>query len=345
MNLSEPSQFPVSVLIRVRNEERALRGLLECLRMQKLDRPFEVVVIDNESEDESAKVARRMGARVFTLPRSLFTYGRAINSGVRLCRGDLIALLSAHSWPQGEDWLSRMVECVEEGGVAAAYCRQLADDKICRQEKTRFKMFAEHNYKLDKETLLRRCSSGEDVCDICCFANSAAIFRREVVLDFPFRDLPSGEDRAFVLDCVLAGHSIAYLSSASVTYQQPASFRNFYRIGWACNVSGHLIRELGSHAIGSDLRKSELGRRAVRLLCKPLATIGWTLDTLLRDKPHLGRATQFAIMSYAMSLGGIVGELTWNRYRNTTCCDSSVLLIAGKSMNIVAPANVTTSPI
>ncbi|HEV2992415.1 MAG TPA: glycosyltransferase family 2 protein [Candidatus Angelobacter sp.] len=336
MNLSERTQSLVSVLIRVRNEEHALRRLLECLRHQKLDRPFEVVVIDNESDDESAGVARTMGARVFTFPRSLFGYGRAINVGVKLCRGDLIVLLSAHSWPQGDDWLSRMVNCIEEGNVAAAYCRQITDGKVCRQEKRRFNVFAEHNYRLDAETLVERCKSGEDVYEVCCFSNAAAIFRREVVLRFPFRDLPFAEDRAFVLDCVMAGNSIAYLSTASVAYRQPASFQNFYRIGWACNISKQLIRELGSEAIGTDLRKSELGRKVVRLLCKPLEIIGRTMEALLRDRSQLGRATRYATISCAMSLGCIVGELAWHRYRKTTSCDSFIVLIAEKSI-IVSP--------
>src|SRR5947209_20617800 len=105
MNLSEPTQSEptqslVSVLIRVLNEEHALRRLFECLRIQKLERPFEVVVIDNESDDGSAKVARAMGARVFTFPRSLFGYGREINVGAILCSVDLIVLLSAHSCSQ-----------------------------------------------------------------------------------------------------------------------------------------------------------------------------------------------------------------------------------------------------
>src|SRR5947209_18637126 len=109
MNLSEPTQSEptqslVSVLIRVLNEEHALRHLFECLRIQKLHRPFEVVVIDNESDDGSAKVARAMGARGFTLSRSLFGYGRAINVGVTQCRGDLSVLLSSQSWPQGDGW-------------------------------------------------------------------------------------------------------------------------------------------------------------------------------------------------------------------------------------------------
>jgi len=343
MNLSEPSQSLVSVLVRVLNEEHALRRLFECLRLQKLDRPFEVVVIDNESDDGSAKVARAMGARVFTFPRSLFGYGRAINVGAKLCRGDLIVLLSAHSWPQGDDWLSRMVNCVEGRGVAAAYCRQLPDGKVCQQEKTRFKVFAEHDYKLDTESLVQRCNSGEDVYEICCFSNSASIVRREIVLRFPFRDLAFAEDRAFVLDCVMAGHSIAYLGTASVAYQHPATFKNFYRIGWACNISKQLIRELGSEAIGADLRKSELVRKVVRLLGKPLEIIGRTIEALLRDRSQLGRATRYAAISCAMSLGCIVGELTWHRYRKTTCCDSSALLIAEKSINLVASENVIYS--
>jgi hypothetical protein len=338
-NLSEPTQSLVSVLIRVRNEEHALRQLFERLRIQKLDRSFEVVVIDNESDDGSAKLARAMGARVFTLPRSLFTYGRAINVGVRLCRGGLIVLLSAHSWPQGYDWLSRMVNCVEGRGVAAAYCKQIADGKACKQEKTRFKAFAEHNYKLDKERLVERCKCGEDVFEICCFSNSAAIVRREVVLRFPFRDLPSAEDRAFVLDCVMAGHSIVYLGTATVTYQQPAIFKNCYWTGKACHISTHLIRELGSEAVGTHLCKSEQVRKVARQLCRPLEIIGGPIEALLRDRAQLRRATRYAAVSCVLFLGGIVGDLTWHRYRKTTGCDSSILLSAEKSVTTGALQN------
>jgi hypothetical protein len=236
-----------------------------------------------------------------------------------------------------------MVNCVEGRGVAAAYCRRLADGKVRQQEKTRFKVFAEHNYKLDTETLVQRCKSGEDVYEVCCFSNSAAIVRRAVVLRLPFRDLPFAEDRAFVLDCVMAGHSIAYLSTASVVYQQPSTFKNSCRVGWACTISRHLIRELGSEAIGTDLRKSELVRKVVRLLCKPLEIIGRIIEALLRDRAQLGRATRYAAISCGASLGCIVGELTWHRYRKTTCCDSSVLLIAEKSIKTVASENAIYS--
>jgi rhamnosyltransferase len=336
MNRSGPPQSLVSVLIRVRNEEQALRRLLACLRIQKLDRPFEIVVIDNESDDDSAGVARTMGARVFNFPQSLFSYGRAINFGITHCNGELIVLLSAHAWPQGEDWLGSMVNCVEERGVAAAFCRQLAHGKVCRQEKRLFNGFAEHNYKLDTEALVQRCNSGEDVFNICCFSNSAAVVRREVALHFPFRDLPFAEDRAFVLDCVTAGHSIAYLGTASVAYMPTATFRNFYRRACAGEVSKHLIREIGSKLLGTDLRRSDLGENVVRLLCKPLEIIGWSVEAVLRNRSQLWRAARYATISCALSLGCIVGELTWRRYRKTACCGSSVLSLAEKGIATVA---------
>jgi hypothetical protein len=63
--------------------------------------------------------------------------------------------------------------------------------------------------------------------------------------------------------------------------------------------------------------------------------IGRTAEALLRDRAQPGQAARYAAISCAASLGAIVGELTWHRYRTTTRCDSAVLLIAEKSIKIV----------
>jgi len=332
MTISEPQQPLVSVLIRVCNEEHALRQLIERLHLQRIDRPFEIVVIDNESVDKSASVAREMGARVFTLPRSLFCYGRAINIGLKRCLGDLIVLLSAHACPQGEDWLDRMVHCIESEGVAAAYCRQIPGSNVSQLEAMAFKGFAEQSYRLDAEELLHRCTVGEDIYAICRFSNAAAVVWRDIALNFPFRDLPFSEDRAFVLDCMIAGHSIAYLGSASVVYQQRGAFRNFYRRGSAAQISKQLIRKLGSEATGRDLRKSFLNHNLVQRLSRSsLECIRSVVGTLPHKRSQLRGTTRYAIALCARFLGSVVGELTWNRYRETTCCDLSVLLAAERS--------------
>jgi rhamnosyltransferase len=336
--LKQPS---VSVLIRVRNEAAALRRLLACLHRQKLARPFEIVVIDNESDDASAEVARQMDARVFTFPRSLFGYGRSINAGMKLCSAELVVLLSAHAWPQGEEWLAQMVDCIESRAVAAAYCRQIPDRDATRQERARFKVFSERDWELDRRELVRRCTLGEDVYEACAFSNSAAIVRREVVRRLPFRDLPFAEDRAFALDCVMAGHAIAYLGTACVAYRQPVSPRNFYRIGLSCNIAKHLIRELGGEALGLDLRKPELARKMMRLLFTPLEIAGRAAEAALRERSQVWRAARYAAMRGAMALGSVVGELTWQRHQAATRCDASALLMAERSVTMLVAETTT----
>ena len=85
-----------------------------------------------------------------------------------------------------------------------------------------------------------------------------------------------------------------------------------------------------------DILKQDPGPAGRRKICT-------RLEALLRDRAQLGRATRYAAISCAMSLGCIVGELTWHRYRKTACCDSPVLLIAEKSIEIVAPENAIYS--
>jgi rhamnosyltransferase len=319
MSLPQPASPRLSVLVRVRDEAPALRRLFARLRAQDIDRPYEVVVIDNESTDGSAEVARAFGARVVTCPRSMFGYGKALNWGIGLCRADLVVLLSAHAWPRDDDWLSRMVARIESSDAVALYCRQVPDRHVCLQERAKFKVFDAADYALDRARLLERCRTGEDVYKVCSFSNSAAIIRRDAASRFPFRDLPYAEDRAFVLDCVMGGHVIAYLAAAPVIYRQPVSARTFFEIGRACNVSKHLIRELASESIGMDLRRSELARKAARLAGKPVE-ISWRIvEALARDRSHLPRAARYVIVSSAMAMGCIKGELTWREYRQTVC--------------------------
>src|SRR5690349_6946171 len=69
----------VSVVIPALNEEEPIAGVVsECL---VTGIPFEVIVVDNGSDDRTAERAREAGARVVAEPRP--GYGRACMAGVR----------------------------------------------------------------------------------------------------------------------------------------------------------------------------------------------------------------------------------------------------------------------
>jgi len=112
----------LSVVIRCRNESASLRTAFAALRAQQFDLTWEVIVVDNESEDDTQQVAREYGARIVPISRREFSYGRAINVGVSSARGELVMLLSAHTLPIGSYFLASAVAPFADPEMAAVRC-------------------------------------------------------------------------------------------------------------------------------------------------------------------------------------------------------------------------------
>ncbi len=120
--MTDPAFPKLSIVIRCRNEAGSLRNVLAALRAQRCDFNWEVVLVDNESEDDTREIAEEFGARVVPISRQEFSYGRAINLGVAASRGKLVMLLSAHALPIGSYFLNAAVAPFEDTQVAAARC-------------------------------------------------------------------------------------------------------------------------------------------------------------------------------------------------------------------------------
>jgi glycosyltransferase involved in cell wall biosynthesis len=97
----------VSVIIPVRNDEKRLGRLLQSLNAQTI--VAELIVIDNGSSDDSAKVAKEYGAQVFIYPG--LRVGALRNRGVEASSGDVIAFVdSDHEVPA--DWIDSGVRAL-----------------------------------------------------------------------------------------------------------------------------------------------------------------------------------------------------------------------------------------
>ncbi|RLV56791.1 glycosyltransferase [Aeromicrobium phragmitis] len=95
----------VSVVIPVRDDAPALAACLERLSCQTL-RPLEVVVVDNASSDDTARVAWAHGARLVAEPR--VGIAAAAARGYDAARGDVIVRCDADT-VGGRGWLERLV--------------------------------------------------------------------------------------------------------------------------------------------------------------------------------------------------------------------------------------------
>lgn len=107
--MSDQTHKPaISVIVPVRNAARSLATLLRSLEEQTLDLGrFEVIVVDNASNDNTAAVARSFGARV--VYESIPSRARARNAGARAARSNLHACTDADCVADPR-WLEALLE-------------------------------------------------------------------------------------------------------------------------------------------------------------------------------------------------------------------------------------------
>lgn len=94
----------ISVVIPAYNEEQLLSRCLQSLHEQSVT-PHEVIVVDNNSTDETAHIASRFGAIVITEPAQ--GIWPAASAGYNTATGDIIARCDADSILP-EDWIAKI---------------------------------------------------------------------------------------------------------------------------------------------------------------------------------------------------------------------------------------------
>lgn len=101
----------ISVVIPARNEEGSLPLLLDSLESQTM-KPAEVIVVDDQSEDDTARVASRSFTKVISAgehPEGWLGKPWAIHQGTRVARGELLLFLDSdvRLRPQALETLAR----------------------------------------------------------------------------------------------------------------------------------------------------------------------------------------------------------------------------------------------
>jgi rhamnosyltransferase len=203
-------QGRVSVVIRVRNQAATLFKVLEALKAQD-SKPLEIIVVDNASSDESKKVARQYGATILEISPKEFTYGRALNFGIRHTRGEFICILSAHSLPIGREFLRIAIDPFVDPNVAAVRCLSVTS-------RTELENWTKPNV-LDWPTEIEQVISSAPV-------NSAAVIRRTIWELIPYDETLAGvEDKFWAFEVLKNGYRIS--SSAAVyLYLRELGFRD-----------------------------------------------------------------------------------------------------------------------
>jgi rhamnosyltransferase len=203
-----------SLLIRTKNEERAIGATLDAVLAQRVA-PYEVLVIDSGSTDRTLRVAGRYPVRILTIPPHQWGYARALNWAASEATGDILVCLSAHCVPVDPDWLGNLLRHFENPRVAGVWGAQLRPGRpqpdpgppLCQEPGT---------YGVENRTW--------------GLSNANSAVRRSLWERLPFDEsMPATEDKAWGRAVMDRGYSIVHDPAAAVWHRHHSLFGAYRR--------------------------------------------------------------------------------------------------------------------
>jgi rhamnosyltransferase len=114
-----------SIVIPTKNGGADIGGCLEAVYSQKGTGPFEVIVIDSGSTDNTLEIVGRYPVRLERIPPETFHHARTRNYAAGLARGEVLVFLSQDAIPASDTWLAALARDFREPSIGAVYGRQL----------------------------------------------------------------------------------------------------------------------------------------------------------------------------------------------------------------------------
>ena len=215
----------VSVIIPTLNAADELPLLLDSLRAQTRP-PDEIIVVDSQSADGSAALARAAGATVLEIARSEFDHGGTRDSALRQSCGDVVIFMTQDALPTDAQAVERLLAPFSDPRVAAVGGRQIARESASAYEKlTRAHNYPQESRVWDAQAIARMGVRAFMISDVF------AAYRRDAYLAAGGFDHPilTNEDMLMVRKLLDAGHRIAYAGDARVLHSHNFTLRQQFR--------------------------------------------------------------------------------------------------------------------
>lgn len=210
-------QLPISsasLIVRTYNEERYLAQVLTAAKVSG-DLLKEIIVVDSGSTDTTVNIASAHGAKLISIEKVNFSFGRSLNIGCAAASGEVVVFVSGHCIPYDKNWLNNLLAPFLDPQVAAVYGRQVGAEHTNYSEGRVFSKYYPPNYS----------SQGQTFCN-----NANAAVRRSIWRRFKYNeDLPGLEDIDLGLKIVAAGFRIEYAAGSVVAHLHHETWQQIRR--------------------------------------------------------------------------------------------------------------------
>lgn len=206
----------VSIVVRTLNEARHLGALLAMIARQKTTHEVETLVVDSGSTDATTRIARAHGARLVTIDKSEFSFGRSLNRGCAAATGQILVFVSGHCVPTDESWLDRLCAPIADGRAQYAYGRQIGDEASRYAERRIFAKYFGEASRVPQDGFF-------------CNNANAALARAAWEAHRFDEELTGLEDMELAKRLVAAGGRVGYVADACVVHHHAESWEQVRR--------------------------------------------------------------------------------------------------------------------
>ena len=218
-------------------------------------KPFEVLVIDSQSDDGTTELAAQNGFRVVEIARRNFRHGATRQFAAdKAAESDVLVYLTQDAILACDDAIATLLSAFDDPKVGAAYGRQLPR-KGAGPIEAHARIF---NYPRTSEIHSISSIPAKGFKTIF-FSNSFGAYRRSALMSaggFPL-DVNFGEDTVVAGRLVLQGWRIAYVAEAQALHSHDNTwhqeFERYRCIGELHSNNPWMLREFGGTS-GEGLR-------------------------------------------------------------------------------------------
>lgn len=226
MEKLSPPLPTISVVIPAYDAARTLPACLAALA-QTSPLPYEVIVVDDASRDETGAIAAEAGVRVVSLPANVGA-ARAKNRGAEAATGEILFFVDSDV-VVGPDALALIGASTggEFAGVVGVLAPAIPYADFASQFKNLWMRF----------TYLRMAGAAAAAQGVGLFYTSAAAIRRDVFRDLQgfdenYRDASIVEDNEFGQRAWAGGHRLVVDPRLAVTHLRPYTVGQLLRTDW-----------------------------------------------------------------------------------------------------------------
>lgn len=217
----------ITVIILTKNGGNEFESCLSHVFAQKVDWPFEVIIIDSGSRDNTLEIAQRYPTRLIQIKPEQFNHGETRNLGAKHARGQYIVFLTQDAIPCDENWLSALVANFADKQVAGVFSRQIPK----RDCNILTRRALESWVTGGKQRVIKFIRDKEEYAKLspmekyllATFDNVSSCIRRSVWEHFPFAHVSFGEDIEWSKRVLEAGYKIVYEPESKVYHSHNRS--------------------------------------------------------------------------------------------------------------------------